>query len=59
METKLCSGGCGTDLSKTEARPDLIDKCIDCSVKGKDLRPMKYLMNLSFVPKQKSEIVKE
>lgn len=59
METKLCSGGCGKNLNETEARPDIVDKCPTCSVKGKTLVNYKYIANLNFVPKQKLEVVKE
>lgn len=59
MEIKLCSGGCGKNLNETEVRPDLVDKCYECSIKGKDMRTYKYLANLSFVPKPKSDVVKE
>ena len=58
-ETKLCSGGCGKNLNETEARPDLVDKCYSCSVKGKDLTPKKYLTNLNAVAKVKSDVVRE
>ena len=59
MEIKLCAGGCGKNLNETEARSDIVDKCYSCSVKGKDLTPKKYLMNLSAVPRIKSDIVRE